>query len=62
MSNGWIMIVILIMRKAIQIVVNNINISVWFWSIILLEIRLPRNIPLEYILIIQAEISGFKPI
>jgi len=48
-------------RKVVIMVVNNTKTSGWFLSIILLEMRLRKNTPLKFILIIQIEISGFKP-
>jgi len=48
--------------KAVRMVDDNTKISGCFLSKILLEMRAPNNTPVKYALIIQAEISGFKPI
>ncbi|GAJ15704.1 unnamed protein product [marine sediment metagenome] len=59
---GWVIKVIAIIIKAGLIVADNAKISEEVLSIILLEIKLPKNSPVKFIAIIQAEISGFKPI
>ncbi len=58
---GWIMKVVPRSKKVVIIVVDNIKTSSWLISIILLEMRLPKNSPVKIIVKIQAEISGFKP-
>jgi len=61
MDMGWAMKVIPRTKKVVIMVDDNTKISGWFLSMILLEMILPTNIPIKIILVIQAEISGFKP-
>ena len=51
----------IIIKIAVK-VTDSAKISDEFLSIILLEIKMPRNYPIKFTVIIQVEISDFKPI